>query len=79
MVVEKRLSSPDAVHEDIKAALSVLIQQPAIGTKVVSIKAAGVRRLHLGRISYFLYYRVQKGELVVLSFWHSRRGGGPAL
>lgn len=75
---ENRLSAPDALREDIKAAFGLLVQQPGVGAKVANAKAAGVRRLHLGRIRYFVYYRIKDGELVVLSFWHSSRGG-PAL
>ena len=76
---ENRLSAPEALREDIASAFGVLLRQPGIGTKVVNPKVLGVRRLHLGRIRYFLYYRVKEGELVVLAFWHSSRGKGPAL
>ncbi len=72
---ENRLSVPDALRVDIKAAFGLLIQQPGIGALVVNAKIAGVRRLHLGRIRYFVYYRIKNGELVILSFWHSSRGG----
>lgn len=76
---ENRPSAPNALREDLEAAFSVLLRQPGIGAKVNNAKAASVRRLHLGRIRYHVYYRVKDGVLVVLSFWHSSRGGGPVL
>jgi len=76
---ESRISAPEALREDLEAAFGLLVQQPGIGTTVASTKATGVRRLHLGRIRYFVYYRVRESELVVLSFWHSSRGTSPAV
>jgi hypothetical protein len=40
-----------------------------------------VRRVLLSRVSYFLYYRVNRtsGSVEVLAFWHARRGSGPEL
>jgi plasmid stabilization system protein ParE len=38
-----------------------------------------VRRLHLDRIRYWVYYRVRRNRLEVLSVWHSSRGSGPAV
>ncbi len=77
--VENRPSAATALREDVQAGFALLLQQPGTGADVVSARARGVRRLHLGRIRYYMYYRVRNGELVVLSFWHSSRGGGPSL
>ena len=38
-----------------------------------------LRRLHLGRIRYFVYYQLRGDALVVLSVWHTNRGNVPAL
>jgi len=76
---ENRPSAANALRDDLEAAFNVLIRQPGIGTKVVNTKAADVRRLHLGRIRYHVYYRVQDGVLVVLAFWHSNRASSPSL
>jgi hypothetical protein len=59
--------------------LRLLSLQPDVGTRIVNARLAGVRRLHLGRIGYFVYYRVLGEEIVVLSMWHARRGGGPRV
>ena len=77
--LENRLSAPEALREDLESAFGLLLRQPGVGTRVVNARISGVRRLHLGRIRYFLYYRVKEGELVVLTFWHSSRGKSPAL
>jgi plasmid stabilization system protein ParE len=76
---ENRLSAPDALIDDLRAAFNLLLLQPGIGTKVANAKAEGVRRLHLGRVRYYVFYRVKGSELVILAVWHSSRGSAPAL
>jgi plasmid stabilization system protein ParE len=67
------------VQEDLQSAFSLLLKQPGVGTAVSNIRLSGVRRLHLARIRYFLYYRVRGTELQVLAFWHSSRGTEPRI
>jgi plasmid stabilization system protein ParE len=38
-----------------------------------------VRRFHVDRIRYWVYYRVRGKRLEVVSVWHSSRGSGPAV
>jgi plasmid stabilization system protein ParE len=77
--LENRDLAPDALGEDIQAAFGLVAKQPEIGAKVLNAKLADVRRLHLGRIRYFLYYRLKGDDLIVLAFWHARRGRGPSV
>jgi plasmid stabilization system protein ParE len=44
---------------------------------VTSARISATRRLHLGRIRYFVYYRVKNDELAVLSVWHVSRATAP--
>jgi plasmid stabilization system protein ParE len=74
-----RLAVPSAIRDDLKSAFDLLLRQPGMGVRVGNTRLSGVRRLFLGRIRYFLYYRVERKELVVLSVWHSSRGKGPSL
>jgi plasmid stabilization system protein ParE len=76
---ENRPSAPDAFRADIHGAFALLVRQPGVGVKVGNTRLSGVRRLHLGRIRYFVYYRANADEIVVLSVWHSSRGTGPRL
>ena len=73
---ENRSSAPGALREDLKAAFELLLRQPGVGVKVTSARLTGTRRLHLGRVRYFVYYRARNEELAVLSVWHSSRGHG---
>ena len=52
-----------------------------IGTRATNVALPGVRRLHLGRVRYDLYYRQVDGppRLEILAFWHSSRGTLPPL
>jgi plasmid stabilization system protein ParE len=70
---ENRPAAPSAFRADLKGAFTLLLRQPGTGAKVGNTRLNGVRRLHLGRIHYFIYYRVRDDELVVLSVWHSSR------
>ena len=66
--LENRLSAPDALRQDLQSAFTLLKRQPGVGARVGNTRLQSVRRLHLGRIRYFLYYMLQKEEIVVLSF-----------
>lgn len=77
--LENRPAAPEALRADLKGALTLLLRQPGVGVKVGNTRLTGVRRLHLGRIRYFVFYRVHDDELVVLSVWHSNRRRSPVL
>ncbi len=56
----------------------MLCKNPAIGQP--HARRAGVRRLLLSRIRYFLYDRATAdGYLDVLAFWHASRGSEPRI
>jgi len=73
--------APGAFREEIKSVLELVSLQPQVGTKAGNVKLAGVRRIHLSRIRYHLYYRVSESPKVVevLALWHTSRGSGPGL
>ena len=76
---ENRPAAPGAVRKDLKAALDVLLEQPDIGSQVEEASSPDVRRFHVDRIRYWVYYRVHERRLEVVSVWHSSRGTGPAI
>ena len=59
---------------DLRGALDLLVREPGVGSKVETSRSEVVRRLYLGRIHYFVYYRVRGNMLEVVAFWHERRG-----
>ena len=59
--------------------VSLLSEQPGIGARYEGARANGVRRLYLGRVGYFVYYKADAESLNVLAFWHARRGHQPSL
>ncbi len=77
--LENRPAAPEAFIDDLHAAFHLLARQPGIGSQVVNARATGVRRLHLGRVHYFVFYRVKGEGLVVLAVWHSSRARNPAV
>ena len=77
--VENRLSAPAAIGQDFEESVALLAEQPGIGSKYSGARAGEVRRLYMGRVGYFIYYRVTGDDLEVLAFWHARRGRQPRL
>jgi plasmid stabilization system protein ParE len=75
---ENRRAAPDALREDLAAALALVASQPTMGLPIAGMHR-GVRRVHLPRVGYHLYYRVapRLAQLQVLAFWHARRGSSP--
>jgi plasmid stabilization system protein ParE len=74
-----RLAAPNAVQEDLRAALELLALQPGIGERAENAKLAGTRSLQIDRIGYDLYYREQGDVVVVLALWHSHRANKPRV
>ena len=76
--LENRPSAPGAVVKEVGESLALLAEQPGIGSKYEGTRSPGVRRLFLGRIGYFVYYREVNGSLEVLALWHGSRGNQPS-
>lgn len=76
---ENRPAAPGAVAKDVGESLKLLAEQPGIGSKYEGTRAQGVRRLLLGRIGYFVYYREFSGSLEALAVWHASRKQQPSL
>lgn len=60
-------------------SVALLAEQPGIGAEYAGARTPGVRRLYLGRVRYFVYYKATPTELRVLAFWHASRGNQPVL
>ena len=79
MVGRNRPAASGAVRIDIGEALVLLARQPGFGTAYEGARTKGVRRLLVGRIRYFIYYRITPEALEVLAVWNVSRGKQPAL
>lgn len=76
---ENRPLAPGTLDEELTEAFSLLSVEPGIGAPALNVRAEGVRRVHLARVHYYLYYRVRRGQVEVLALWHTSRGTGPFL
>jgi plasmid stabilization system protein ParE len=76
-----RPKAPDAIREEIERAASIISIQPAAGARALNVSLPGVRRVHLARVRYYLYYwlRTDPERIEILAFWHESRGSGPPL
>ena len=76
---ENRDLAREAFDDDLAEALLLLGAEPSVGAPVFRLRAQGVRRLHLARIRYQLYYRARGDWVEVLALWHTSRGGEPPV
>ena len=79
--IANRPKAPDAFAVELERALQLLASQPSIGAQARNVKLADVRRIHLHRVHYYLYYRVISDPMTVeiLALWHTKRGASPDL
>ena len=76
---ENRPLAPLALKEELSQAFALLGLQPNIGTPARNASTEGVRRIHLARVHYYLYYRVHEDEVQILALWHTSRGIEPSM
>jgi plasmid stabilization system protein ParE len=78
---QNRLASATPLADDIERAFELIAAHPAIGARATNVSLSGVRRVHIARIRYHLYYRVSPaGDTIeILAFWHTSRGADPAI
>jgi plasmid stabilization system protein ParE len=80
---QNREKAPDAVREELTRIGALIASQPQLGARATNVKLQGVRRIHLERIHYHLYYRVvgspSQQYIEILAFWGVRRGSGPPI
>jgi plasmid stabilization system protein ParE len=76
-----RTKAPNAFPEELKRAFELIASHPGIGARALNIKLSDVRRVHLARVHYHLYYRVvaDPPSIEVLALWHTSRGTAPPL
>jgi plasmid stabilization system protein ParE len=69
------------VDDAVRDAMALIRLNPQIGVHASNVALSGVRRVHLSRIRYHLYYRVRQDPacIEVLALWHTRRGSVPGL
>jgi plasmid stabilization system protein ParE len=78
---ENRPAALGAIGEELGKAFELIASSPQVGSRATNSNLRGVRRVHLSRIRYHLYYRVrtQPACVEVLALWHTSRGSAPPL
>ena len=75
-----RPKAPNAFSDDLAQTTALLALQPRLGARARNAALAAVRRVHLTRIRYDLYYRIveePQPSIEILALWRSSRGGQP--
>jgi len=76
---ENRTKAPNAIRDEIERVSRLIMSHPNVGARATNVRLRGVRRVHIERIHYDIYYRVVSDYLEVLAFWGSRRGSVPPI
>lgn len=76
---ENRPFAPRAIEEELQRVFALLAIQPALGARTRNERLAGMRRIHLSRVHYYLYYRVSVEGVDILAFWHTSRADTPPV
>ncbi|HEX8154548.1 MAG TPA: type II toxin-antitoxin system RelE/ParE family toxin [Thermoanaerobaculia bacterium] len=76
-----RLKAPAAIEEELERASALIAFRPSLGARAENVRLPRVRRLHIERIHYDIYYRVAGAppHIEILAFWGSRRGTPPPI
>lgn len=74
-----RTKAPNAVREEIERVTGLLASHPNVGAKVRHVALRGVRRIHIERVHYDIYYRAHRDFVEILAFWGARRGTPPPI
>jgi plasmid stabilization system protein ParE len=71
---KNRDKAPSAFDEDLADALIELRAEPGLGVPIARTRHSNVRRLTLQLVRYYVYYRVNEEDaLVVLAIRHTSR------
>jgi len=60
-------------------AFEQITRHGGIGGRALNTRTPGVRRIHLSKVNYYLYYRLSGEVVEVLDLWHTSRGSDPGL
>ena len=77
---ENRPAARALLRQELTRGFELITTEPGVGTQALDVSLPEVRRLHLFRVRYHLYYRVKDKDAVeVLALWHTSRGEGPPI
>jgi plasmid stabilization system protein ParE len=68
-----RDKAADAFDDDFAVALTLIRREPGVGVPVATRRIRNVRRFHLERIRYYIYYHVVNDAIHVLAIRHPSR------
>jgi plasmid stabilization system protein ParE len=78
--LKNRPAAQGLFRQELDRGLELITMRPGVGTQALDVPIRGVRRFHLLRIHYHLYYHlVDEDTVEILALWHVRRGNGPPL
>lgn len=74
-----RDKAPDLFERELERTFDLIGRYPAAGKPYPHPTEANVRRLLMVESEFFVFYREEEHEVVVLAVWSAVRGRGPDL
>jgi plasmid stabilization system protein ParE len=76
---EHRSKAPGAIREELQRVTDLIAIRPLIGSPTTLEDLERVRRIHIERIHYDVYYRIisKPAQIEIVAFWSSFRGSLP--
>jgi plasmid stabilization system protein ParE len=71
----------NAIREELARIGHLIAYHPRVGALARNTALPGVRKIHIERIHYDVYYRLTGSPeyIEIVAFWGSRRGAGPPI
>lgn len=66
-------------HRELRRGFELVTTRPEAGPPALDVELSGVRRIHLYRIRYHLYYTIEGDSVEILALWHTSREERPPL
>jgi len=70
--LQNRDKAPEAFDEELDRAFELIERTPHIAPRIPT-RHGPARRLTIERIRYYMYYRIHRDRIEVLSLWHTAR------
>lgn len=76
---ENRHAAPELFAAELASALSLLAEAPLVGRRYTQAQAPGLRRLHLRRSRFHVYYSydADASRVTIVTIWSAHRERPP--
>lgn len=74
-----RNAAPDLFIDELEQTIRTIADAPLLGAVINREDLLSTRRKLMPRTQFFVYYRVDGEDLLILAIWHAARGRQPRV